>query len=82
MTAMIYHIPSACYRHSGARLASKQISVYKIWVGERNSAMLDLYPLIRPLLGGLPAEAAHEVAIRVLEAGLPGWLAGNAAREP
>jgi dihydroorotate dehydrogenase len=39
--------------------------------------VLDLYPLIRPLLRALPPERAHELTLRALEAGL-----GGRARQP
>jgi dihydroorotate dehydrogenase len=41
--------------------------------------MPDLYPLIRPVLRRLPAEAAHDLTMRALEAGLGRLMA---AREP
>ena len=44
--------------------------------------MPNLYPLIRPALAWLPREAAHEVSIRALEAGLGRFLVGSAGPEP
>ncbi|MBV9375893.1 MAG: quinone-dependent dihydroorotate dehydrogenase [Alphaproteobacteria bacterium] len=44
--------------------------------------MPDLYPLIRPVLRRLPAEAAHALTVRALEAGLGSWMVDRAAREP
>ncbi len=41
--------------------------------------MPDLYPLIRPILRRLPLEAAHELSLRTLRAGLGRLLAGPAA---
>src|SRR5437588_47810 len=45
-------------------------------------AMPDLYPLIRPALRRLPAEAAHELTVRALEAGLGRLIVDRAARRP
>jgi dihydroorotate dehydrogenase len=42
----------------------------------------DLYPLIRPLLRALPAEAAHRVTIIALAGGLGGLIAGRAEPDP
>jgi dihydroorotate dehydrogenase len=42
----------------------------------------DLYPLIRPLLRALPAEAAHRVTIRAVSLGLGGLAAGPAEPDP
>jgi dihydroorotate dehydrogenase len=42
----------------------------------------DLYPLIRPLLRALPAEAAHRATIRALAQGLGGLAAGRAEPDP
>ncbi|HML10858.1 MAG TPA: quinone-dependent dihydroorotate dehydrogenase [Stellaceae bacterium] len=39
--------------------------------------MADLYPLIRPLLRALPAEAAHRLTIRALAGGLASFVAGG-----
>jgi dihydroorotate dehydrogenase len=44
--------------------------------------MPDLYPLIRPVLRRLPAEAAHRLTLKTLEAGLGRFLVARAAREP
>lgn len=44
--------------------------------------MLDLYPLIRPVLRRLPAETAHNLTLRALEAGLGRLIVGGAARQP
>ena len=44
--------------------------------------MPNLYPLIRPALAWLPREAAHEVSIRALEAGLGRFLVDTAGPEP
>jgi len=44
--------------------------------------MPDLYPLIRPTLRRLPAEAAHSLTVRALEAGLGALIVDRAAREP
>ena len=44
--------------------------------------MPNLYPLIRPALAWLPREAAHEVSIRALEAGLGRFLVDSAGPEP
>jgi dihydroorotate dehydrogenase len=38
----------------------------------------DLYPLIRPLLRALPAEAAHRLTVRALASGLGSLVAGHA----
>ena len=43
--------------------------------------MLDLYPLIRPVLRRLPAEAAHRLTVRALEAGLGRFVCTDAAQE-
>src|SRR3984893_3394223 len=45
-------------------------------------AMLDLYALIRPVLRRLPAETAHNLTLRALEAGLGRLSVGPLAREP
>jgi dihydroorotate dehydrogenase len=42
----------------------------------------DLYPLIRPLLRALPAEAAHRLTIRALAGGLAGFVAEPAEPAP
>ena len=44
--------------------------------------MPDLFPLIRPLLRALPAEAAHRLTIRALAGGLGGLAAGPAEPDP
>ncbi len=44
--------------------------------------MPNLYPLIRPVLAWLPREAAHEVSMRALEAGLGRLFVGSAGPEP
>lgn len=44
--------------------------------------MIDLYPLIRPVLRRLPAETAHNLTLRALEAGLGRLIVGRLAREP
>jgi dihydroorotate dehydrogenase len=44
--------------------------------------MIDLYSLIRPVLRRLPAETAHNLTLRALEAGLGRLMVGRAAREP
>ena len=44
--------------------------------------MPDLYPLIRPVLRCLPAEAAHALTISALEAGWGRLVVGRPAREP
>jgi dihydroorotate dehydrogenase len=44
--------------------------------------MPDLYQLIRPALRCLPAEAAHEITLRALEAGLGGWLSRHRGDDP
>ena len=44
--------------------------------------MLDLYPLIRPVLRRLPAETAHDLTLRALEAGLGRLIVDRAARQP
>jgi dihydroorotate dehydrogenase len=44
--------------------------------------MIDLYPLIRPVLRRLPAETAHNLTLRALEAGLGRVIAGRVARQP
>jgi dihydroorotate dehydrogenase len=44
--------------------------------------MPNLYPLIRPVLRRLPAEAAHNLTLRTLEAGLGRLIIDGAAREP
>jgi len=42
----------------------------------------DLYPLLRPLLRALPAEAAHRLTLRGLSWGLGGLVAGRNDRDP
>ncbi len=44
--------------------------------------MIDLYPLIRPVLRRLPAETAHNLTLRALEAGLGRFAVDRRAREP
>ena len=44
--------------------------------------MPDLFPLIRPLLRALPAEAAHRLTVRALAAGLGGLATGPAEPDP
>jgi dihydroorotate dehydrogenase len=44
--------------------------------------MPDLYPLLRPVLRRLPAEAAHNLTVRALQAGLGRLIIDRAAREP
>jgi dihydroorotate dehydrogenase len=44
--------------------------------------MIDLYPLIRPVLRRLPAETAHNLTLRALETGMGRWIVGRAARQP
>ena len=44
--------------------------------------MPNLYPLIRPVLHRLPREAAHELSIRLLEAGLGRFLIRSSGPEP
>jgi dihydroorotate dehydrogenase len=44
--------------------------------------MPDLYPLIRPMLQRLPAEAAHALTISALEAGWGRFVLNPIAREP
>jgi dihydroorotate dehydrogenase len=44
--------------------------------------MLDMYPLIRPILRRLPAETAHNLTLRALEAGLGRLIVDRLAREP
>jgi len=48
----------------------------------RRFAMPDFYPLIRPALRRLPAEAAHELTVRALEAGLGRLIVDRAVRRP
>jgi dihydroorotate dehydrogenase len=43
--------------------------------------MPDLYPLIRPVLRRLPPEAAHNLTVRVLEAGWGRFFVGREVRE-
>src|SRR5271169_4489769 len=45
-------------------------------------AMPNLYPLIRPVLRRLPAETAHNLTLRALEAGLGRLIFDRAARQP
>jgi dihydroorotate dehydrogenase len=45
-------------------------------------AMANLYPLIRPVLRQLPAEVAHNLTVRALQAGLGRFMIDRAAREP
>jgi dihydroorotate dehydrogenase len=47
-----------------------------------SEAVPDFYPLIRPVLRLLPAEAAHRLSIAALSAGLGGLLAGGSAVVP
>jgi dihydroorotate dehydrogenase len=42
----------------------------------------DLYPLIRPLLRALPAEAAHRLTVTALSWGLGGLVAGRGEPDP
>jgi dihydroorotate dehydrogenase len=44
--------------------------------------MIDLYPLIRPVLRRLPAETGHNLTLRALKTGLGRLIVGRAAREP
>jgi dihydroorotate dehydrogenase len=44
--------------------------------------MPNLYPLIRPLLRRLPPEAARDLTVRALEAGLGRLLAGGEVQQP
>jgi dihydroorotate dehydrogenase len=44
--------------------------------------MPNFFPLIRPMLRRLPAEAARELTMLGLEAGLGEWLAGKSMRQP
>ncbi|HZK90259.1 MAG TPA: quinone-dependent dihydroorotate dehydrogenase [Stellaceae bacterium] len=44
--------------------------------------MPDLYPLIRPLLRTLPAEAAHRLTIGALASGMGGLVAGRCEPDP
>lgn len=44
--------------------------------------MLDLYPLIRPLLFRLPAESAHDLALKALESGLWRLISGTERPSP
>src|ERR1700761_8631508 len=44
--------------------------------------MLDVYPLIRPVLRRLPAETAHNSTLRALEAGLGRLFVDRAGRDP
>ena len=44
--------------------------------------MIDLYPLIRPVLRRLPAETAHNLTLRALEAGLGRLIVDRVARGP
>ena len=44
--------------------------------------MRDFYPLVRPLLQALPAEAAHRVTIKALAGGLGGLFAGWREADP
>lgn len=48
----------------------------------RPDAVADLYPLFRPLLRALPAEAAHRLTVAGLSCGLGGIVAGAAAPDP
>ena len=51
-------------------------------LGNFEFAMPDLYPLVRPVLRWFPAEAAHAVTLRALEAGLGRFIVDGAARTP
>jgi dihydroorotate dehydrogenase len=42
----------------------------------------DLYPLIRPLLRALPAEAAHRLTLAGLACGCGGWFGGKVGPDP
>jgi dihydroorotate dehydrogenase len=44
--------------------------------------MPNLYPLIRPVLRGLPCETAHELSLRALKAGLGRLVADRAVLQP
>jgi dihydroorotate dehydrogenase len=44
--------------------------------------MADFYPLISPVLRRLPREAAHQLSLRALEAGLGRLFVGRAAADP
>lgn len=49
---------------------------------ERPKTMPDLYPLIRPLLRRLPAEAARDLTLLALQAGLGRWMTDREAGAP
>jgi len=44
--------------------------------------MSDLYPLIRPILRRLPAEAAHLLSVRAMQIGIGRFLVDDGASEP
>src|SRR6516225_8460487 len=51
-------------------------------VQDQATAMPDLFPLIRPALGWLSAEVAHNLTLRALEAGAGRLIVDRAARQP
>jgi len=63
-------------------LNQKGVSGSRGNTGLLSASMPGLYPLIRPALGRLPPEAAHELTLRALELGLGGFLGGGSARKP
>jgi dihydroorotate dehydrogenase len=78
---MIYHIRSAAFTRlaaPGTQDLLRSTGFYQ----HAALAMPDLYPLIRPALRRLPAEAAHELTVRALEAGLGRLIVDRAARRP
>ena len=77
---MIYHIRSSAF----TRLAALGSNLLRSTGFYQHAAlaMPDLYPLIRPALRRLPAEAAHELTVRALEAGLGRLIVDRAARRP
>jgi dihydroorotate dehydrogenase len=85
---MVYHIVGSALTRLASGLAALpyagegcnvfgKVSVYSV-----ATAMIDLYPLIRPVVRRLPAETAHNLTLRALEAGLGRWIGGRAARQP
>src|ERR1700726_1358167 len=94
---MIYHIrgsaltpppafgppPPRCLRPSRACMWERGYNVFgRVSVYSAATAMLDLYALIRPVLRRLPAETAHNLTLRALEAGLGRLSVGPLARDP
>jgi dihydroorotate dehydrogenase len=76
----VYHILSQARR---SRLTTGRRNWRRTSVRSRSEIPLpNLYPLIRPVLRRLPAEASRDLTVRALEAGLGRFMVGREAREP